>query len=58
MVQGPCYKCEERHDLCHSSCEKYIKWKKEHDAEREAIRREKKISHACCEIKGFGFKNL
>lgn len=58
MQRPPCYKCEERHELCHSHCEKYLKWKKEHDAEREAIRKDAKIGHAMCEIKGFGFKHL
>ena len=24
---SPCYKCVERHELCHSTCEKYKKYK-------------------------------
>lgn len=24
---GPCKNCEERHEACHSSCEKYRAWK-------------------------------
>ena len=24
---GPCNNCEERHEACHSSCEKYKTWK-------------------------------
>jgi hypothetical protein len=23
----PCFKCEERHDKCHSSCKRYIEFK-------------------------------
>lgn len=33
---SPCYKCEKRHDLCHSTCEKYAKYQKALEAENEA----------------------
>lgn len=26
---SPCYNCEERRELCHSDCEKYIAFQKE-----------------------------
>lgn len=30
--ENPCGKqCQERSAFCHGSCEKYLKWKKEHD---------------------------
>lgn len=58
MENAPCKDCKERHDLCHSHCEKYLKWKKQHDEAKEALRRDKAIGHAMCELKGFGFKHM
>lgn len=26
MLKSPCYKCEERHESCHSHCEKYLEF--------------------------------
>ena len=28
---APCRHCEERHVFCHTTCNKYAKWKDEHD---------------------------
>lgn len=25
-MKSPCYKCEDRHEGCHGSCEAYIEW--------------------------------
>ena len=33
-MRNPCHKCEERHTLCWSKCEKHKAWK----AEREVIK--------------------
>lgn len=38
-MKAPCYKCTDRHTTCHVSCEKYIKFKKEHDEEKKAMRK-------------------
>lgn len=32
MRRTPCYKCEERHEGCHSDCERYADWDREHQA--------------------------
>lgn len=29
-MKNPCYKCEKRAPGCHSDCEDYLKWDKEH----------------------------
>lgn len=26
--EGPCYNCDKRHSLCHSSCEDYLRFRK------------------------------
>jgi len=38
MLQAPCHKCEDRVLGCHSTCEKYKKFKQENDALIEKIR--------------------
>ena len=35
MKDAPCYECEDRHDNCHSHCEKYIVFKDEKEKERK-----------------------
>lgn len=44
MYNGPCKGCEERHYLCHSTCEKYLTWKQEHEEIMALIRKEKKLN--------------
>ena len=41
IPKSPCYNCEERHDLCHSHCEKYLSYRKELDGYNEVVRRSK-----------------
>lgn len=38
-----CLNCKDRHIGCHSECEKYIAFKKEHDTIKEKINHEKKL---------------
>lgn len=26
MSNGPCYRCRERHEACHGTCERYKEW--------------------------------
>lgn len=33
MLNPPCKDCEFRHDLCHSHCRKYMKFKKQREEE-------------------------
>ena len=40
MKDKGCYQCEERHYLCHSTCEKYKEWKAKRDELQAAIRKE------------------
>lgn len=37
MVKFPCKGCTDRHDSCHSSCEKYLECKKKQQAESKAL---------------------
>lgn len=37
MSARSCKDCEERHEGCHSTCESYIKWKEQHDKNKEAL---------------------
>ena len=36
LPKPPCKNCEQRQVGCHSSCEKYIKWKSEYVSQRKA----------------------
>lgn len=40
IKRSPCYKCEERHELCHSDCDKYrlyqLALKKEKEGRKES----------------------
>lgn len=31
VKEVPCLRCEERHKLCHSTCEKYKRYKQKHE---------------------------
>ncbi len=35
----PCFGCNERHEICHSNCDKYKAWKIDHDKKSEKIRK-------------------
>ena len=35
-MNAPCFKCENRTISCHSTCEKYLEYQKERQAENEA----------------------
>lgn len=38
MIEAPCYNCEERHELCHATCEHYAEFREKLDAARKARR--------------------
>lgn len=35
MIVVPCKECEGRHNLCHSTCEKYLEYKRLNDLEKK-----------------------
>ena len=37
MILAPCLNCEDRHEMCHSSCNKYLEFKKQKEIEREHL---------------------
>lgn len=41
MIKPPCKGCEERHLKCHSSCERYLAYRKELERVREAKNKER-----------------
>ena len=41
MVQAPCKNCSDRHIKCHSSCEKWLEYREEFEAEKAIIIKEK-----------------
>ena len=41
MRDNPCFKCENRHSTCHSTCEEYLTWKKDYDKEMKKARARK-----------------
>ena len=40
-----CKDCPDRHYLCHSDCERYLKWKQEHDELQAKIQAEKRLNN-------------
>lgn len=34
-VKPPCKDCEQRHEACHASCDKYQSWKTKHREDRK-----------------------
>lgn len=40
-MKVPCYKCKDRKVGCHSTCQRYIEFRKALDAANEKIRKEK-----------------
>ena len=41
MNSCPCNGCKDRHQTCHSNCEKYINWKTKYNARNELIKKNK-----------------
>ena len=37
MISAPCLNCEDRHQTCHSSCNKYLEFKKQKEIECEHL---------------------
>ena len=50
-MNGPCKDCEERFIGCHSVCDHYINWKKEHDKIKEEEARRKRLHMDLTHIK-------
>lgn len=42
MLKNPCHGCTKRRLGCHSDCQDYISWKKDHD-DRSALIRSNKV---------------
>lgn len=49
-IKVPCKNCSDRHTMCHSTCEKYLKFKKQNDEIREIKKRVNQISSDIIEI--------
>ena len=45
MIVIPCKDCEDRHVACHSTCERYIKWKEESDKIKKEIDRNRHVAN-------------
>lgn len=43
---SPCYGCEDRHDLCHATCEAYLEFRRKKDEENAKRREASDIGHA------------
>lgn len=39
--KSPCYKCEDRHPLCHCACDKYLKYRSQVDKWHDDVESEK-----------------
>ena len=43
MAKVPCYKCEDRIVGCHSTCERYIAYRKETDEQNKLIQKNRNL---------------
>lgn len=43
-MNPPCHNCPDRKVGCHDACPRYLGWKREHDAKREAERQRNLVS--------------
>lgn len=51
MISAPCLNCMDRHSLCHSSCSKYLDFKKQKAIEAEKLNKIKQS-----EMDWYGYK--
>lgn len=42
IENAPCYKCENRKALCHSTCKEYIEWKAQQSVIKEKEKNERR----------------
>lgn len=50
-MRAPCKDCKDRELGCHSKCEAYIEWAKEHEEAREKDRSERVIDFTLRKLK-------
>ena len=50
-MKNSCYGCTERTATCHSTCEKYLAFKRENEAKREAYRKMKEQENLAYPVK-------
>lgn len=55
MKKNSCYNCQERHENCWSTCEKYKSFKQELERVKAIERKEKALNQAISEILGREF---
>lgn len=53
-----CYNCQERMPTCHVTCQRYIDWKEEHEAETETARKRRIHNAEMYEVKVSGIKRM
>lgn len=49
-MNAPCKNCSERHTLCHSHCEKYLKFRAELDKANEVRRKYTENRNFCIDV--------
>lgn len=59
MTRPKCKDCKERHMGYHSTCENYIEWAKQREAERAAMHKDMDIKNTIYEVtKGHAYKTI
>lgn len=43
MEKSPCKDCNDRNSTCHSNCEKYIEWDKQHKRYKDELAKKKAV---------------
>ena len=58
MISAPCLNCEDRHQTCHSSCNKYLEFKKQKEIEREHLNKIRQTETDWYEYKQYKYKKI
>ena len=58
MISAPCLNCEDRHQACHSSCNKYLEFKKQKEIEREHLNKIRQTETDWYAYKQYKYKKI
>ena len=58
MISAPCLNCEDRHQTCHSSCNKYLEFKKQKEIEREHLNKIRQTETDWYAYKQYKYKKI
>lgn len=58
LIITPCKGCTDRHEACHSTCEKYKDWKQEFEILKSNVAKGRSFQHEIDFVKKEGIKRM